>query len=531
MMLSNLRLAHRFILFAGIAITGLAVLGGVSLYVFSMAKVNGPIYHDIKASSDLVADILPPPKFIVEAHLTAYQMASTSDPAVRDQLISRFAQLAKEYQERHQVWVQALPPGEIRSGMVEDSFHPVMSYFELVNKELIPAMKADDRGAAERLVRVKLEGLFQQHRKAIDGVVAAAYVEIKAHESLAKTWERWGLIAIVLCFVVTVVAGVILARVLTRGIVTPVTEVKGVLGALAEGDLRKRAVANGSDEIADMAAFLNGTLDGLRVTVEGITTGAHGVASAAEELSAVSKQLTSSVETVSMQSGSSASAATEIGQSIHTVAAGMEELGASINEIAKSAEQAVGVAKEGVAAAEEANAAMGRLKNSSSEIGEIVKLITGIAEQTNLLALNATIEAARAGDAGRGFAVVAAEVKDLARKTGEATSDISAKVGGIQADSHATQTALLRISEIIGKISDFQQAIAGAVEEQSATTKEFSSNINQVAQAGSSIASGATAVAGAAKEAASGASDTRNAAQELARLAESLRQAVARFQI
>jgi len=206
-------------------------------------------------------------------------------------------------------------------------------------------------------------------------------------------------------------------------------------------------------------------------------------------------------------------------------------MGARVGEIAKSAGQAASVAQEGVAVADQANGAMIRLGASSSEIGDIVKVISGIAGQTNLLALNATIEAARAGDAGRGFAVVASEVKDLARKTTEATGDISKRVAGIQGDSKAAQAALARITEIVGKINDLQQAIASAVEEQSATNKELADNIGQVAQAGTEIAKNVNLVAGAAKEAATGAGETLRAAKELTKLAADLRQAVARFHI
>lgn len=334
---------------------------------------------------------------------------------------------------------------------------------------------------------------------------------------------------LIIGLIIAAAVGIALAVIITRGITGPVQAICATLGSVAGGDLTARSAVAQKDEIGEMAGSLNATVQGLRGMIGNINQNAQGIAGAAEELSAVSKQLTGNAETSSAQSSQAAAAASQISASISSFASGVEEMGVTVNEISKSAGQAASVAQEGVAAAADANTAMTRLGTSSTEIGDIVKVITSIAEQTNLLALNATIEAARAGDAGRGFAVVASEVKDLARKTTEATGDISKRVAGIQGDSKAAQAALARITEIVGKINDLQQTIATAVEEQSATNKELSGNIGQVAQAGTEIAKNVNSVAGAAKEAAMGAGETMKAANELAKLAAELRQAVARF--
>src|SRR4029079_181014 len=131
---------------------------------------------------------------------------------------------------------------------------------------------------------------------------------------------------------------------------------------------------------------------------------------------------------------------------------------------------------------------MARLGESSTAIGNVVKVITSIAEQTNLLALNATIEAARAGDAGKGFAVVASEVKDLAQETARATEDISRRVDAIQSDTTNAVEAIAEISRIIAKINDYQVTIASAVEEQTATTGEMSRSVGDAANGTSEIA-------------------------------------------
>jgi methyl-accepting chemotaxis protein len=116
------------------------------------------------------------------------------------------------------------------------------------------------------------------------------------------------------------------------------------------------------------------------------------------------------------------------------VAAGSEEMGVSIREIASNASDAAQVASQAVGVAEATNATVSKLGESSTEIGNVVKVITAIAEQTNLLALNATIEAARAGEMGKGFAVVAGEVKTLASQTSHATDDVRQRVHEIRTD-------------------------------------------------------------------------------------------------
>ena len=110
-----------------------------------------------------------------------------------------------------------------------------------------------------------------------------------------------------------------------------------------------------------------------------------------------------------------------------------------------------------------------------------MSLINDIASQTNLLALNATIEAARAGEAGKGFAVVAAEVKNLANQTGKATEDIQAQVSHMQTVTGTAAEAIHGITSTIRRMNDIAAAIASAMEEQGAATREIARNIVEAA--------------------------------------------------
>jgi methyl-accepting chemotaxis protein len=174
---------------------------------------------------------------------------------------------------------------------------------------------------------------------------------------------------------------------------------------------------------------------------------------------------------------------------------------------------------------------VGKLGESSIEIGQVIKVITSIAQQTNLLALNATIEAARAGEAGKGFAVVANEVKELAKETAKATEDISRKIEAIQTDTKAAVEAIGTISGVIHQINDISSTIATAVEEQNATTNEMSRNVSEAAQGSGEITSNIAGVAQAAESTSRGAGDTQKASQQLVETSAELRRLVEQFKI
>jgi methyl-accepting chemotaxis protein len=258
-----------------------------------------------------------------------------------------------------------------------------------------------------------------------------------------------------------------------------------------------------------------------------VSDSAQTLSSASEELSANSQQMVANAEETAAQAGVVSAAAQQVSTNVQTVAAGTEEMSASIREIAKNAQEAAKVAAIGVVAADSASETISKLGLSSAEIGKVIKTITSIAQQTNLLALNATIEAARAGEAGKGFAVVANEVKELAKETAKATEDISQKIEKIQSDTNHAVAAISEINGVINKISDYQNTIASAVEEQTATTNEITRNISEAAQGSTEIAQNILGVAEAARNTTMGATDTEKAALELARMAASLQSTVA----
>jgi len=244
--------------------------------------------------------------------------------------------------------------------------------------------------------------------------------------------------------------------------------------------------------------------------------------SASSEMTAVAGQLQGTASQVLSEATSASSAGSQVHANIQTVAGAVEEMAASITSISQNTTHAAEVAGGAVELSSDARQTLASLDESSSFIGEVVRVITAIAGQTNLLALNATIEAARAGEAGRGFAVVANEVKELAKETASATREISQRVGRIQSDSSQAVEAINGVAEVIEEMSSISQNIASAVEEQSVTTSEISRNVAQAAQGTESMVQAMGRVSDAAQESRQAAEVTLDAANKLDEQSQSL---------
>jgi len=266
--------------------------------------------------------------------------------------------------------------------------------------------------------------------------------------------------------------------------------------------------------------------DSFEASVKGVV---QSVSSAATELQASSQSMASIAEETTRQSAAVAAATQQASASVTTVATASEELSASIGEISRQVSDSSSVARSAVEEVSRTGQTVEGLAQAAEKIGGIVQLINEIASQTNLLALNATIEAARAGDAGKGFAVVASEVKNLATQTAKATEEISTQIGSMQTVTKDAVGAMQKIRSTIDRVNEIASAIASAVEEQSAATKEISGNAQQASQGTDEVTRNITGVSQAAADAGHAASQVLNASSDLSRQSETLRHEVESF--
>jgi signal transduction histidine kinase len=149
-------------------------------------RVNGSLYRDINRGQQLVADILPPPQYIIESRLVTYELMEASqqaDAATFQSALARLASLRTEFENRHAYWERELPPGELRDTLLGHAHASAKSFFDVTEKEYLPRLTQGDVSGARRVLFHRLLPLFQAHRREIDHAVdIARFLATMSHE-------------------------------------------------------------------------------------------------------------------------------------------------------------------------------------------------------------------------------------------------------------------------------------------------------------------------------------------------------------
>lgn len=552
----RLTISRAIVIFGVVCLLGLGAIIGTSNVALRALKVGGPIYDKIKLGNDLVADILPPPEYVIEAYLEA--TLALRDPSALAERRDRLAQLQKEYDDRHEFWAKSDLDAAIKTMLVEKSDAEVKKFWTAVNDGLLPTLAAGKADAAAKAYE-GVTAAYKAHRAIIDEIVKKTTDANMATEAGAIATVTllsvavWSVSALVVLFIGAGLLGMAI------GVVRPIGAMTAAMERLAGGDLDAIIPsASRRDEIGAMAkavqvfkdnamrvremeagetaqrsraeqerkAAFARVADEFEATVGGVV---GAVSSVSAEIEAAAATLGQSAQSTRTQSEAVAEASQRSSKSVGSAAAASEEMAASVSEIGRQVGEANRIAHNAVSQAQRTNDLVAALSGAAGRIGEVVKMITAVAEQTNLLALNATIEAARAGEAGRGFAVVASEVKALSAQTAKATDEIASQITQMQAATDDSVVAIREISDTIARISEISAAIAAAVEQQGTATQEIARSVQEAASGSEEVAGSIHAVNRGAVETGAAADKVHSASNTLSNETERLTVGIRKF--
>ena len=276
-----------------------------------------------------------------------------------------------------------------------------------------------------------------------------------------------------------------------RNIVTMLKDI-----AEGEGDLTKRLTVKRTDELGEQAQWFNLFIGKIADMVKELIVISRQLSTSSDHMATLAGRMSDNSGKMKQKSKMVAVAAEEMSGSIRDVACTMDqasnnmgtivhstdEMNNTIQGIAKNTEKAQHFTTETVALARKTSQHVDGLGDAAQQIGKVTDAITDISEQTNLLALNATIEAARAGEAGRGFAVVANEIKELAKQTANATSEISSRVQNIQGAAQGAVDGIVEIDNAIRNVDEYISSISTAINEQSNVTRNIAANVAEASE-------------------------------------------------
>ena len=530
------------------AFLGFALIGCLMLFlgVFALNQMGKIRSATERMSQDTIPSIKSVDEFTqlsLRQRVQAYRLLLNREPQAQQQTLDAIDQRNQKIEEARAQYLKLISSPEER--LAYEQYGTLLSHHRQLESQLIELSHNNQLEAMQQLLNTELMDSAEKINAVLNQLVEinSHYATVADDDAAAQYRRAFNLVVglLVLASALTL----LFAWRLIRSITQPIANALRAAEEIAEGNLTRPITVDGSDEAGRLLQAMVTMQEKLRDTLQSISGSAHQLASAAEELNSVTEEGARGLTQQNNEIEQAATAVNEMTSAVEEVARNA----VSTSEASKSATTSAGdgrdLVRETVSAIERMSSdvqgtasLIGDLANESRDIGKVLDVIRGLADQTNLLALNAAIEAARAGEAGRGFAVVADEVRALAHRTQQSTSEIERMIGSIQSGTeHAVDSmrnsteraestlniargaglSLDTINSAIIEINERNLVIASAAEEQAQVAREVDRNLVNIRDLS--------------VQSTTGANQTQAASNELSRLAVDLSNLVTRFKL
>ncbi|RAU46199.1 MULTISPECIES: methyl-accepting chemotaxis protein [unclassified Pseudomonas] len=541
MSLRNMNIAPRA--FLGFSIIGLLMLALGIFALSQMSKIND-------ATETITSNSMPSIKALdklteasIRLRVLSYRLMLNREADTQQKTLELLAMRNRQIEEARSIYVKLIASPEEQA--TYDQYIKLLNDYRQLEERMKSLSGASKLDELAKLLNNDLQTNSDQMNTVLAKLVDINTQQLNDAKRTASDQYSTAITMVVTLLIVATLLTLLFAWLLTQSITRPIASALHAAEEIAEGDLSRTIHADGTDEAGRLLAAMLKMQSRLRDTLQRISGSASQLASAAEELNAVTDE---SARGLSQQNNEIEQAATAVNQMTSAV----EEVARNAVSTSEASKNATASASDGRDLVQETVSAIvrmssdvqgtatliGNLADESRDIGKVLDVIRGLADQTNLLALNAAIEAARAGEAGRGFAVVADEVRALAHRTQQSTSEIERMIGSIQGGTeqavnsmrNSTEraestlniakgagVALDTINSAVVEINERNLVIASAAEEQAQVAREVDRNLVNIRDLST--------------QSATGANQTSAASNELSRLAVDLNGMVARFRL
>lgn len=522
MKFKNITITRKLTIVTVVALLGMIFSSVYSLITLDQVKISGAQYNKLEHNQDVLADILPPKFYIIEAYANAQELVNFFDSITIHIFVDNIKELEKEFYAAHKHLMQDMEEGKKKKVLGELAYGTAVEFFDTVNNKLIPAVTNREKIRARVLLVNNVTPTFNKHRTFIETGIKLVREESEALEEKTKSIIRFRTITMIILPIVISLTILFIGFIIRKDITTSMKKLLSNLSSSSKGDLTQKVDLENNDEMGTIGNYLNDMTDNIKHIVEGArdtskdlsTVGKHLLQNLVESVESID-HISQNITHINSQVERQNSGVMQTQDSVKNIVSKLQSLNSQINNQSDTVVQSSSSIEEMVAnissvhkILEKNSISVGELK-AASEKGKIgmedvtnliqnisreseglinaTEIIQNIASQTSLLAMNAAIEAAHAGDAGKGFAVVADEIRKLAEDSDSQGKSISTilnelktSIDTVAEHSINTQEQFENMFTLSNQVMDQENIIKNAMEEQDAGGSEVLTAIRDI---------------------------------------------------